>query len=95
MKTYKVIKRPLVTEKGTRAQETGNKYFFAVDPRATKYDICAAVEEIFKVKVAKVHTLNCAGKIKRVGRSSGRTAAWKKAIVTLKKGDRIEYLEGA
>lgn len=95
MKTYHVIKKPLVTEKGAKIEEAGNKYFFAVDPKATKNDIRDAVKEIFKVKVVKVQTMNVAGKLKRVGRSFGRTAAWKKAIVTLKEGDRIEQLEGA
>lgn len=95
MKTYHVIKRALVTEKGAAAEEAGNKYFFAVDSKATKNDIRMAVKEIFKVKVENVRTMNVRGKLKRVGKNFGRTAAWKKAIVTLKEGDRIEHLEGA
>lgn len=94
MKTYNVIKKPLVTEKGSQAQQA-NKYFFAVDPAATKHDVCNAVEEIFKVKVEDVHTMNMPSKYKRVGSNIGRTSEWKKAIVTLKEGDRIEFLEGA
>ena len=95
MKTYEIIKKPLVTEKGTLAQQSANQYFFAVDPKATKYDVRSAVETVFKVKVESVRTMNLAGKFKRVGKSAGRTSAWKKAIVTLKEGDRIEFLEGA
>jgi large subunit ribosomal protein L23 len=94
VKTYEIIKRPLVTEKST-AQQAVNQYCFAVDPRATKYDVKNAVSTIFKVKVEKVHTLQMPQKFKRVGRNMGRTSAWKKAIVTLREGDRIEFLEGA
>ena len=95
MKIHQVIKKPLVTEKGAKAQQEANKYFFAVDPKATKNDICAAVEGIFKVKVSRINTSNMQGKTKRVGVKVGRTSAWKKAVVTLKEGDRIEFLEGA
>lgn len=95
MRNFQVIKRPLVTEKGQMAGEAANQYYFAVDPNATKFDIRSAVQEIFKVKVTEVRTLNVRGKLKKVGQNAGRTAAWKKAIVTLKEGDRIEYLEGA
>lgn len=95
MKKYQVIKMPLVTEKGTIAQQFANQYFFAVDPRATKRDISEAVAGIFKVKVKGVRTMNLPGKTKRVGRNVGTTPDWKKAIVTLKKGERIEFLEGA
>lgn len=95
MKTIHVIKRPLVTEKGTLAQQAANQYFFEVDPKATKHDIRAAVEGLFKVRVAGVRTMNVPGKFKRVGKSLGKTSAWKKAAVTLREGDRIEVLEGA
>lgn len=95
MKTTHVIKRPLVTEKGTLAQQAANQYCFAVDPKATKTDVRSAVEGIFKVKVSSVRTMNVPGKFKRVGRHLGRTSAWKKAVVTLREGDRIEFLEGA
>ncbi|MFH0799866.1 MAG: 50S ribosomal protein L23 [Pseudomonadota bacterium] len=95
MRTFQVIKKPLVTEKGTIAQQSANQYCFAVDPRSTKQDVSNAVENIFKVKVQGVRTMNVGGKMKRVGKSAGRTSAWKKAIVTLKEGDRIEFLEGA
>ncbi len=95
MKTFDVIKRPLVTEKGTIAQQSSNQYFFEVDARATKFDVRDAVEKIFKVNVEKVRTVSMPSKFKRVGHNVGRTSAWKKAIVTLREGDRIEFLEGA
>lgn len=95
MKTYDTIKKPLVTEKGTLAQQSSNQYFFAVDPRATKHDVRSAVETAFKVRIETVRTMNVPGKFKRVGKNVGRTSAWKKAIVTLREGDRIEFLEGA
>ena len=95
MKTFDIIKKPLVTEKGTIAQQASNQYFFEVDPRATKFDVRTAVETIFKVRVENVRTMNVPGKFKRVGKNMGKTSAWKKAIVTLREGDRIEYLEGA
>lgn len=94
MNMFEVIKRPLVTEKSTVAQEN-NKYSFAVSPKATKQEIRAAVEHIFKVTVEEVRTLNMPSKFKRVGRNVGRTSEWKKAIVRLKEGDRIEFMEGA
>ena len=95
MNTYKVIKKPLITEKGAIAQQESNQYFFAVDTSATKREVSDAVEGIFKVKVEKVRTMRVRGKYRRVGKSMGRTAGWKKAIVTLGEGQRIEFLEGA
>ena len=89
MKIFQVIERPLVTEKGTLLQQM-NQYCFAVHPRATKLDVARAVEEIFKVTVRAVRTMNVRGKKKRVGQQVGKTPDWKKAIVTLKEGERIE-----
>jgi len=89
-----VLKRPLVTEKSTALQAAANQYFFEVDQKATKHDIRNAVESIFKVHVTSVRTSNVFGKLKRVGRNVGTTSDWKKAMVTLKEGDRIEILEG-
>ncbi|MFH1875009.1 MAG: 50S ribosomal protein L23 [Pseudomonadota bacterium] len=94
MKKHQVIQKPLITEKSSRAQADANQYFFRVDSKANKYDIRRAVEEIFNVKVAEVKTMNVLGKRKRVGKSIGLTSNWKKAMVTLKEGDRIEFLEG-
>ncbi len=94
MNTYDVIKKPLVTEKGSVAQQECNKYSFEVDRRATKYDIRDAIERVFKVSVTEVRTMKVPGKYKRVGRSVGRTHSWKKAIVSLKEGERIDFLDG-
>jgi len=94
MKIFDVIKRPVITEKSTRAQEN-NKYSFDVNPKADKRDIRRAVEDIFKVTVEEVRTVSMPAKFKRVGRNTGKTSPWKKAIVTLKEGDRIEFMEGA
>jgi large subunit ribosomal protein L23 len=90
-----IIKRPLITEKSTRQKETGNQIAFVVDPRANKIEVRQAVEKLFKVKVEAVRTLNLKGKRKRMGRFFGWQSDWKKAIVTLKEGERIEFFEGA
>jgi large subunit ribosomal protein L23 len=92
MEARTLIKRPIITEKTTRLMEQ-NKYCFVVDPRANKTQIKQAVEEIFKVKVRSVNTLNFLGKIKRMGRHEGRRPSWKRAVVTLEKGSRIEFFE--
>lgn len=89
---YSVLLGPVVTEKGTDQINRLNKYPFRVHVDANKNDIKYAVEQIFKVKVAKVHTMNRIGKKKRVRFVQGRTAAWKKAVVTLKQGDKIEMI---
>jgi large subunit ribosomal protein L23 len=91
---YEVIRRPAVTEKGTALKEQ-NKYCFEVDRRANKIEVKRAVEALFNVKVAAVHTVTVRGRIKRLGRFAGRTPDWKKAIVTLKEGHSIEFFEGA
>jgi large subunit ribosomal protein L23 len=88
-----ILKKPLITEKSTSLLQD-NKYTFSVDPRANKTEIKQAVESIFKVKVEKVNTMNVKGKLKKVRNITGRTSNTKKAIVTLKKGDKIEIFEG-
>ena len=96
MKTaYDIIKRPIITEK-SMAATAEKKYTFEVAKDANKIEIAKAVEEIFGVKVAKVNTLNVQGKMKRVGRyPQGRTASWKKAMVTLTADSKtIEFFEG-
>ncbi len=93
MEARTLIKRPIITEKTTRLMEQ-NKYCFIVDPNANKTQIKQAIEEIFKVKVSSVNTLNFLGKIKRMGRHEGRRPSWKRAVVTLEKGSRIEFFEG-
>ena len=91
---YEVVQRPLLTEKGTRLKEQANQYLFRVARTATKVEIKQAVEQLFKVKVAEVRTLQMRGKVKRMGRFAGRRPDWKKAIVTLKAGQSIELYEG-
>ncbi|HOJ76597.1 MAG TPA: 50S ribosomal protein L23 [Bacillota bacterium] len=93
MEARELIKRPLITEKTTMLMEE-NKYCFLVDPRANKTQIRMAIEEIFKVKVKDVNTYNMLGKVKRMGRYQGRRPSWKRAIVTLEEGSRIEFFEG-
>lgn len=90
---HRIVRRPVVTEKGTALKEQ-NKYLFEVDRRANKIQIRHAVEALFHVKVAAVHTVGMRGKVKRLGRFAGRTSDWKKAIVTLKEGHSIEFFEG-
>jgi len=90
---YNVIVRPLITEKGTFLSEL-NKYAFEVAAGANKMQIKEAVELAFSVTVLKVNTMVMPGKQRRVGRSIGMTSEWKKAIVTLAEGDRIEFFEG-
>lgn len=92
---HQIIRRPLVTEKSTQQKEANNQYAFEVHPRANKIEIQSAVERLFKVKVSQVRTCSVMGKVKRLGRKYGKRPDWKKAIVTLKEGDRIEFFEGA
>ncbi len=92
---HEIIRRPLITEKSTQQKEENRQYVFEVDPEANKIEIKEAVEQLFRVKVLKVRTLNVLGKIKRLGRRYGKRPDWKKAIVTLREGDRIDFFEGA
>ena len=90
MTSFQIIKTVRLTEKGTRQSENYNQYTVVADPRANKTQIRAAVQELFKVKVTKVNTLNVRGKDRRQRTAqAGKTMAWKKAIVTLKDGDKI------
>ncbi len=89
-KYLEIIKAPVVTEKSTRLNQDENKYVFKVDPKANKFEIKSAVEQIFKVKVVGVSTINAKTKKKRVGRYSGLTNRYKKAVVTLSEGQTIE-----
>lgn len=93
MHLYEVLRKPLITEKNTNLQ-TQNKYAFEVAGKANKPQIKQAVEKSFKVKVTAVNVLTMPGKTKRVGRQLTQTRSWKKAIVTLKPGDKIEFFEG-
>ena len=91
---YDIIRRPLVTEKATDKKSTENQVVFEVHPKANRAEIKKAVEKIFEVSVKKVNTLNYPGKKKRMGKSLGRRSAWKKAYVTLKENETIEFFEG-
>jgi len=88
-----ILIRPLITEKTTALMQD-NKYTFVVNPNANKIEIRKAVEEIFKVKVLAVNTLRVMGKTKRMGRTQGKRPDYKKAIVKLAPGERIEFFEG-
>ncbi|MDA8122351.1 MAG: 50S ribosomal protein L23 [Deltaproteobacteria bacterium] len=89
-----VLKRPLITEKATMLKGMTNAVSFEVDRRAKKKQIQEAVEKLFKVKVVEVRTMNVSGKVKRRGRTVGLRPGWKKAVVTLKPGEKIEFFEG-
>lgn len=91
---YSIIKKPLLTEKGSTLKESKNKVLVEVSPDANKMEIKRAVEEIFKVKVEKVSTINTKGKWKRYGRSIGKRPDRKKAVITLKKGEKLDFIEG-
>jgi large subunit ribosomal protein L23 len=91
---HDIIRKPLVTEKSNIGREERNLVAFAVDPRATKPEIRNAVEQLFSVKVLDVHTLRMPRKSRRVGRTVGYKPQWKKALVRLAEGQRIEFFEG-
>ncbi|MBQ8000339.1 MAG: 50S ribosomal protein L23 [Ruminococcus sp.] len=94
MISHDIIIRPIITEK-SMIGATEKKYTFEVAKTAGKIEIARAVEEVFKVKVAKVNTVNVRGKYRRQGRSEGYTKSWKKAIVTLTADSKnIEFFEG-
>jgi large subunit ribosomal protein L23 len=95
MEMHQIIKKALITEKGTIAREAANQYNFEVDVRANKIEVGQAVEKLFNVKVLDVRVMNVLGKKKRSGKTMGRRRSWKKAIVTLAPGQRIEAVEGA
>ena len=90
---YDVIKKPLVTEKTATEKDANNVVAFVVDRNANKIEIKQSVEKLFKVEVTAVKTANVAGKVKRVGKSTGKRSNWKKAYVTLKKGSNIDFFE--
>ena len=95
MKPYEIIKRPLITEKTNIQKEVANQLTFEVDRRANRIEIKRAIEIAFKVRVANIQTMHVKGKIKRRGRFVGQRRDWKKAIVTLMPGERIDFFEGA
>jgi large subunit ribosomal protein L23 len=91
---HQVIKGPIITEKSHLLKAESNKVTFQVDVKANKIEIRKAVEELFKVKVLAVNTINMRGKKKQLGSKEGTRANWKKAIVTLAPGEKIPGLEG-
>jgi large subunit ribosomal protein L23 len=93
MNSHQILRRPVITEKSTMLGEMG-QYVFEVARDANKIEIRRAVEEVFKVKVRAVNTIHVPGKERRMGRSKGMTPSWKKAIVTLQPGQRIELFQG-
>lgn len=94
MHVYEVLRRPIISEKDTFLKPL-NKYTFEIAVTANKMQVKEAVETAFGVTVLSVNTMSVKGKMKRRGRFRGMTSGWKKAVVTLKDGDRIEFFEGA
>lgn len=94
MNPYQVIRGPVITEKATVQKGANNQLTFKVDRKANRVEIRHAVEKVFNVRVVKVQTTQMKGKVKRVGRTLGKRRDWKKAIVTLARGDNIEFFEG-
>jgi large subunit ribosomal protein L23 len=86
-----IVQTSLITEKGSLLQEQARQVVFRVRPDANKVEIKKAVEVLFKVKVAKVHTVRYLGKMRRVGQNRGRLPQWKKAYVTLQEGHKIDF----
>ena len=95
MNVFDVIREPKLTEKTLSLKEEVNQFAFAVDPRANKIQIKESIEKSFKVSVMKIRTMNVRGDKKKLGRHEGRKSSWKKALVTLKEGETIEFFEGA
>jgi large subunit ribosomal protein L23 len=94
-KVFETLRKPLLTEKSLILRDTDNCYSFVVEKNANKHDIRLAVETLFNVTVEKVATIPLRGKVKRMGRFAGKRPDLKKALVTLKKGDKIETVETA
>jgi large subunit ribosomal protein L23 len=90
MDYYQIIKRPLSSEKSVGDRETSNSYHFEVDRKVNKIQVKEAIEKLFEVKVLAVRTLNKVGKTRKYRNKIFKTSGWKKAIVTLKEGDRID-----
>ena len=91
---YDIIIRPLITEKTSIQKEDHNQVTFEVDRRANRVEIRRAIEKIFNVRVANVRTMQVKGKVRQRGRIVGKRRDWKKAIVNLMPGERIDFFEG-
>lgn len=94
MAEKRVLINPILSEKSVELKDERNQYAFRVKVDANKIEIRKAIEKKFGVTVSSVRTLNVGGKVKRMGAHAGRRADWKKAVVTLKPGDKIELVEG-
>ncbi len=94
MNRHDIIISPLVTEKSTLLRETENKYCFVVRSDVNRSEVKKALEETLSIKITKVRIINCMGKEKRLNRFIGRRPDWKKAIVTLKEGEKLTLFEG-
>lgn len=90
---YEVIKRPIISEKSTALAEVAGRYAFEVAVQSNKQEIRDAVQRLFKVKVRSVHTLVMHGKVKRVGNFESKRSNWKKALVTLAEGQKIDFFQ--
>jgi large subunit ribosomal protein L23 len=95
MNPYDIVKRPLITEKTSIQKEDHNQMSFEVDRKANRVEIKRAIENIFNVNVATVRTMQVKGKTKQRGRIVGKRRNWKKAVVKLMPGERIDFFEGA
>ena len=93
MDAHDVLRRPVITEKSTMLGEAG-QYAFEVARTANKIEVRRAVEQVFKVDVRAVNMIHVRGKMRRMGKTRGLTASWKKAVVTLKTGQKIEFFQG-
>ena len=87
-----IIVRPVITERATVMRDKNNKYLFEVATQANKMEVKAAIEELFKVKVESVNTMNVLGKFRRIRGKLGKKSDWKKALVTLKEGNKIDIV---
>lgn len=94
MHVYEVLKRPVLTEKSNYQADALHRYTFEVDPRANKHQVRDAVQQIFSVTVVEVNMMKVHGKARRLGKFTGRTPDWKKAIVTVAPGESISFFEG-
>jgi large subunit ribosomal protein L23 len=92
---HDIIRAPLISEKGTLLTESANQVLFKVRPDANKIEVKQAVETLFKVKVVQVRMARYLGKMRRIGKNMGRRPDWKKAYVTLKEGDKIDFFGAA
>jgi len=91
---YQIIREPRITEKSTVQKESSNQVTFKVHPGANKIEVRKAVERLLRTKVVDVRTMNVRGKTRRMGRNVGKRPDWKKAVVRLAPGEKVEFFEG-